>query len=376
MDAIGRLAGGIAHDFNNILTGIIGNISLALRRIEPDHNARGPLITAKDAGSRGANLVGQLLSFSKRRIVETKATRLDTVLNNVREMLGLLLETNIDFVANVEEHLHHVEANPAQMEQVLVNLVVNAKESLPTTGGRIGIDILNTRISEDEAGSTVRLPHGDYVELRVEDNGSGMSKDTRAKIFEPFFTTKTETGGTGLGLSTVWGIVQQHGGTVYVDSTPGQGTKIRVLLPRSQRADTSSTPASAFEPDLVGGSEHLLIVEDDPVIAELNSMVLDDAGYSVSQASNGIEALSIVEELLNKIDMVITDMQLPDMEGTALSARISEMVPHIRFLYTSGFTQTANASSLLKEGYNYLPKPYAAENLLGIVRSLLDSETK
>ena len=371
MEAIGQLAGGVAHDFNNLLTAINGYSSLALQRANPDDRMRGYLEEIKKAGERAANLTRQLLAFGRKQMLKPVPLNLNDVVAEMSKMLRPLIGEDICFNAIFDPELKQIRADPGQIEQVLVNLVVNSRDAMPQ-GGTLTIETANIRIDQEFASRHPDLAPGDYVVLTVSDNGCGMDEKTRARIFEPFFTTKEKGRGTGLGLSTVYGIVTQSGGTIRVYSEPGEGTVLKVFLPQFQ---SSGEPQPKVSVDTVvpRGSETILLVEDEDVVRGLARQILEQAGYNVLDARGGEEAIRLCHERRAPIDLLLTDVVMPETSGKEVAARLTRLRPLTRVLYMSGYTDDAIVHhGVLDSDVEFIQKPFTPIALARKVREVLD----
>jgi len=384
--AIGQLAGGIAHDFNNLLTTILGYCELLERRLPPEEPGRAYVDEICRAGERASSLTKQLLAFSRKQILKPRPLDLNEIVQGIDQLLRRLIGQHMTLEAHLDPTLGAVRADPVQVEQVLMNLVMNARDAMPG-GGRITIETGNTGVEQAPPGEgDANLPAGEYVTVSVSDTGVGMDEATLAQIFEPFFTTKEKGKGTGLGLSTVYGIVKQSGGAIVVSSALGKGTTFRVYLPRTEAA-----PAHvAGEPDVLGvgdaargatvddaelfGVETVLLVEDDDTLRGLTRSILADAGYKVVEASSGAEALEACEAHQGPIHVLVTDIAMPGMSGAALTRRVRAAHPDMKVIYTSGFTDEA-AHGALDPAIAFLQKPYTPGSLLETIRRVLDQPT-
>ncbi len=371
MEAVGRLAGGVAHDFNNLLTAIIGYSDILLNGLGESDPWRPDILEIKKAGERAATLTSQLLAFSRKQVLQPKVLDLNEVVTDMDKMLQRLIGEDIDLITLPDPALGRVKADPGGIEQIILNLAVNARDAMPE-GGKLTIETANVDLDESYARGHVTVQPGPYVMLAVSDNGMGMSPETQAHIFEPFFTTKEKGKGTGLGLSTIYGIVKQSGGNIWVYSELGGGTTFKIYLPRVEEALTpveTSTPEDASRQ----GSETILLVEDDEVIRKLVSVILHDHGYTVLVARNGSEALKISEQHLDPIHLMLTDVVMPQMTVRELTQRLAEMCPQTRVLYVSGYTDEAIVHhGVLDEGMYFMQKPFTAVALLRKVREVLD----
>jgi signal transduction histidine kinase/ActR/RegA family two-component response regulator len=370
MEAVGRLAGGVAHDFNNILTAIEGFGQFALTDL-----ADGPSGPREDieqvlaAAQRAGALTRQLLAFSRQQMLQPRVLDLNQVVRGLSAMLGRLIGTDIRLLTKTSPALGAVKADPGQMEQVLVNLVVNARDAMPN-GGTIVIETADVDFDESYAESHEGVSGGAYVMLAVTDSGSGMDAATRAQIFDPFFTTKGRDG-TGLGLSTVYGIVKQSGGNIEVYSEIGRGTSFKVYLPRCDERAERLTPTRVPAP-LPNGRATILLVDDDPHVSAAATRALERAGYVVFTASNGREALGALAGDARALDLLITDLVMPEMGGRELARRVAESRPDVRVLFTSGYTAEAvNQQAVLEMGDAFLGKPFSPDGLLRRVHQML-----
>ena len=371
METVGRLAGGIAHDFNNLLTVINGTADLALAGLNDRDPLRADLLQIKDAGDRAASLTRQLLAFSRKQILSPDIISLTSLVNGMQNMLTRLLGENVRLVVPPSGTAAMVRADRSQIEQVIMNLAVNARDAMPH-GGTLTIETSDVDVDEACADEHPSVEPGAWVMLAVSDTGVGMDEPTRAKIFEPFFTTKEAGQGTGLGLSTVYGIVNQSGGCIHVGSERGVGTTFRIYLPRSSEGVRAPQPVPPIAP--AGGTEQILIVEDERALQQLAARILKSAGYTVHTASTGDEAMALLERHAGAIQLVLTDLVLPGMSGRELAARIASAYPAIRILYTSGYTDDAVVrESLDGQSDHFVAKPYTKVELTRQVRRLLDS---
>jgi PAS domain S-box-containing protein len=373
MEAIGQLAGGVAHDFNNLLTAINGYSGLALQRIDDNHPLRGYLEEIKKAGDRAANLTRQLLAFGRKQILQPLPINLNDVVTDMNKMLQRLIGEDIVLTAKLDPALGKIKADPGQVEQVLVNLVVNARDAMPQ-GGNLTIETTTIDLDQEYAGRHVGVVPGRYVMLAVSDTGTGMSEDTRDRIFDPFFTTKEKGKGTGLGLSTVYGIVKQSGGNIWVYSELGHGTTFKVYLPELTAA-LQKTEAVAVESPMPGGSETILLVEDEDVVRGLARKILEHAGYQVLEASRGEEAVRLCLERAGPIDLLLTDVVMPETSGKEVADRMTKLFPGLRVLFMSGYTDEAIVHhGVLDSNVEFIQKPFTPAALVRKVRAVLDSD--
>jgi two-component system cell cycle sensor histidine kinase/response regulator CckA len=372
MDAVGRLAGGIAHDFNNLLTAIKGFTELLLLDFD-EGDPRHPFVTEiQGAANRAAALTRQLLAFSRKQVLQPRVLDLNASVTDIEKMLRRLLGEDIQLETRQGRDLGRVKADPSQVEQVLVNLAVNARDAMPS-GGTIVVRTENVDLTREQIPTHSNVGPGPYVLLAVSDNGSGMGPEVQARIFEPFFTTKEKGKGTGLGLSTVYGIVQQSGGFVQVESVLGEGTTFLVYLPRvHEEAETSVEKVADRRP--VTGSETVLLVEDEAAVRVLVRRVLDRNGYRVLEAGSGMDALQLLQSHSEPIHLLLTDVVMPGMSGRELADRLAPEYPEMHILYMSGYTDEAIVHhGVLDAGIALIEKPFTPEVLLRQVREILDS---
>ncbi len=368
MEAVGQLAGGVAHDFNNLLFAILASIDYALDAIEPGP-ARRDLLDARAAAERGSGLTKQLLALSRRQVLRAEPLSLNTVIVGLMRMLRRAIGPHVRFVFKPGGDLGTIRADKGQLEQILINLCLNARDAM-ADGGRLTIATGNRRLSED---NQLGLPAGRYVRLDVGDTGTGIAPEIMPRIFDPFFTTKREGRGTGLGLPTVYGIVVQHQGAIDVDTSP-EGTTFRVYFPvleyRPQRIATTSDQQ---DPETYRGSETVLVAEDNPQVRALTQRVLGQAGYRVLVASDGVEACELFEAFRDEIALVLLDVVMPRMGGRTAHARMRALAPHARFAFVSGYsTDVLDAEFLEAHDLRLMAKPYRRSQLLRFVREEID----
>jgi PAS domain S-box-containing protein len=372
MEAIGRLAGGIAHDFNNLLTAILGYSGLLLNNARQDDPQRNKLQEIQKAGERAALLTQQLLAFSRKQVLAPQVLDLNELVHDTESMLRRIIGEDIAMATIFDPALCHIRADRNQVEQVILNLVVNARDAM-SQGGQLVIETENVEVEEAYAHSHPELPQGNYAMLVVSDSGIGMDRQTQAHIFEPFFTTKEEGRGTGLGLSTVYGIVKQNGGQIFVDSEPGHGSTFRVYFPRCLAPREAVAPAKVSDLKLAG-SEVVLLVEDETSVRDLIHRVLASYGYTVLEAASGEEGLNLAERYSGVIDLVLTDIVLPKMSGREMADRLKASRESIRVLYVSGYTEeTISHNEKLDDGIAFLAKPFSSQVLLRKVREVLSA---
>jgi signal transduction histidine kinase/ActR/RegA family two-component response regulator len=370
MEAVGQLAGGVAHDFNNLLTVIITYCELLMSSRTEDEELTHDLREVLGAAERAARLTRQLLAFSRRQLLQPRVVDLSQLTQNLEHMLQRLLPENIELITKLSPSVGCVSADSGQVEQVILNLVVNARDAMPL-GGHIEIETKDVVLDEGSPSLPAGSGGGRFVMLAVTDTGTGMSADVRAKMFDPFFTTKPAGKGTGLGLSTVYGIVQQSGGSIVASSEPGRGTSLRIYFPRvadaapAQAVQAPAAPASS-------GSETILLVEDDARVRDAAQRVLRRVGYSVITAQNGSEALAVAAGHEGVIDLMITDLVMPVMGGRELAREITPVRPEMKVLFMSGYTEEAvGRTSLLESAAAFLSKPFTPEVLAAKVREVL-----
>jgi PAS domain S-box-containing protein len=370
MEAVGRLAGGVAHDFNNLLGIISGHGALLRRALDPLHPAQRRVEQILDAATRAAGLTRQLLAFSRKQLLEPKVLNLNEVVAQAEKMLVRLIGEDVQVVTRLADGLGRLRADPTQMDQIILNLVVNARDAMPR-GGHVILETANVVLDEAYVRAHAALPPGPYVMLAVSDTGQGMDAETQAHIFEPFFTTKEEGKGTGLGLATVFGIVKQSGGHINVYSEPGLGSTFRIYFPRVDEQPAQPQPSSA--PRSFAGTESILLVEDAEPLRSLIREILESAGYRVIEAADPQEALKVAESHAGPIRLLLTDVVMPRGSGPELSVRLGALRGEMRTLYMSGYTDEAlGQRGVLAEGTRLLQKPFSAEVLLKNVRERID----
>ncbi|MGH7207797.1 MAG: ATP-binding protein, partial [Nitrospiraceae bacterium] len=375
IEAIGRLAGGVAHDFNNLMTVVTGYSELILTRLGPDDPLRKEIEEIKKAGDRAATLTGQLLAFSRKQVLAPKVLDLNSVVANINGMLRRLLAEDIELHTVVAPVLGRVKADPGQLEQVIMNLVVNARDAMPG-GGRLTIETKNVELDKVYARSHVSVKPGAYVMLAITDGGSGMDATTQARIFEPFFTTKEPGKGTGLGLSTVYGVVKQSGGYIWVYSELGRGTTFKIYLPRVED-DLEARDAGPAPAETLQGSETILLAEDEDMVRTLARRILTSHGYTVLEARDGTECLRICEAHKGTIHLLMTDVVMPGLSGREVAKRVAPLRPDMKVLYLSGYADSAVVHhGLLDAGSAFLQKPFSSGTLAHKVREVLDASLK
>jgi signal transduction histidine kinase/ActR/RegA family two-component response regulator len=369
MEAIGRLAGGVAHDFNNLLTAITGYCDLLLEEIGEREQMRADAEEILRAAERAATLTRQLLAFSRRQVLLPKVFDLNQLVSDVERLLLRLIGEHIEFVTVLESELPHVRLDPGQLEQLVINLAVNARDAMPR-GGRLSITTENLEIPSGGDPAHSGIAPASYVTLSVSDTGVGMDAATRSKIFEPFFSTKESGKGTGLGLATVYGIIQQSGGEIRVESELGTGSTFTIYLPKVDEALPDSEPTLVHES--LRGDETILLVEDSKTVRNLVLRYLEKHGYTVIDAESGIEALRIAAAHPGRIDLLITDVVLPKIDGHEFAMRLVEARPETEVIYMSGFSDDALARHEVDVGdLTMIQKPFTQRQLLSEVRRVL-----
>ncbi len=370
MEALGRLAGGIAHDFNNLLTVIMGYGDVLLLSLPKGTEAHDLVVQIHKAGEQAATLTRQLLSFSRRQAVAPRVLDLNAIIHDMQRILTRTLGEDIDLATALAPDTWPVRADPGQLEQVLMNLVVNARDAMPQ-GGQLTIATRNVKLDQAYAEAHAGVKAGRYVHWEISDTGHGIPEAIRHRIFEPFFTTKEPGQGTGLGLATVFGIVQQAGGHIELYSEPGTGTTFKIYLPKAEETPTAA-PLSAIRP-APHGSETVLLVEDDEAVRVLGLRVLHNCGYTVLEASNGEAALRLAQQHVGPIHLLVTDVVMPGIGGRSLAERLSETHPEMKVLFLSGFSDDAVVRHGLLEGeVNFLQKPFSPVILAHRIREVLD----
>jgi signal transduction histidine kinase/CheY-like chemotaxis protein len=369
MEAIGRLAGGVAHDFNNLLAVISGYSDLLLESLDSSDPNRAKLERIKQAASSAASLTHQLLMFSRQQIIQPVILNINQIVSNTEKMLRRLIKENIEFSVVLEPNLDRVNADPGQIEQVILNLVVNARDALPN-GGKLRIATSNVRIDNDPSHSGAGVRRGDFVLLEVTDTGTGMDQETQAHIFEPFFTTKSVGKGTGLGLATVYGVLKQNNGHIEVQTSWGSGSSFKVYLPAVKHAEASQesgkdTASPAFS------KETVLVVEDAGPLRDLICEGLSRFGCTILSARNAHEALKIVRERKAVIDLLLTDVVMPGMDGAALAKQVRSLRPETKILYMTGYSGAFIRADMLNPGVSLIRKPFTPADLGRKIRKML-----
>jgi two-component system, cell cycle sensor histidine kinase and response regulator CckA len=371
MESVGRLAGGVAHDFNNILTAIISYSDLVSEDLGPGHPSHGDVAEIRKAGDRAAALTRQLLALSRQQVLEPRVLDLNELVLNLEKMLHRLLGEDVHLITKLETSLGAVKADPGQLEQVIMNLAVNARDAMPN-GGDLVLETANADLDSIYAATHTSVVPGHYVLLAVTDTGTGMDEVTKAHLFEPFFTTKERGKGTGLGLSTVYGIVKQSGGYIWVYSEPGQGATFKIYLPRVDEAAEALVPTEASGTER-RGTETILVADDNELVRQATQQILTRTGYQVMEAANGAAALQLAADHPGVIHLLITDIVMPEISGRTLAERLQATRPSVHVLYMSGYTNDAVLRrAIVESGAPYLQKPFSVEQLLRKVRDVLD----
>jgi signal transduction histidine kinase/ActR/RegA family two-component response regulator len=376
METVGQLAGGIAHDFNNILTAIVGFGTLIAEQVAHDESASRNAIEILAAANRASALTRQLLAFGRRQVLHPSRVDVNALVNGLATMLRQIIGANIDLQLVCAPGLSPVRADVAQLESAIANLVINARDAMPN-GGRLTIEMTDVVLDDDYCASHVGVRPGPYVRLSVSDSGMGMSHELQTRIFEPFFTTKEAGKGSGLGLATVYGIVKQSGGNIWVYSEPGMGATFKVYLPVdvSDRPSAIEPPERAKRGQWSKGTETVLLVEDAPMIRRLARQIMTRAGYTVIEAGDAEQALALVAKHPEAIELLLTDLIMPGQSGVELAEQLTVQRTGIRILFMSGYTDDAIVrNGLLAEGAPFLQKPFTPEQLLRKLRDVLDGQ--
>jgi len=366
------MAGGVAHDFNNLLTVIRGHSDLLLDRLQPDEPLYRSCQQIRKTSDRAASLTRQMLAFSRMQVLQPKVLDLNELIADMGKLLRRLVREDIEFSLRLGDSLGRIKADPSQLEQVLLNLTVNASDAMPL-GGKLTIETQNLIVDQKNMHLHSSVERGDYVLITVSDTGHGMDSATKARIFEPFFTTKEPGKGTGLGLATVYGIVKQSGGCIHVDSAPGSGSRFKVYLPQTFEQFIAAPELPEVRETIVG-RKTVLVVEDEREVRELACEFLKAAGYSVLTAEDGVEALEIAQRFGKSVNVVLTDIVMPKMRGPALAKRLKTLLPHVKIVYMTGYLeQSAPDDDFLQDAF-FLQKPFSRESVVGQVgESLKDA---
>ena len=372
MEGIGRLAGGIAHDFNNLLTTIMGYTEIILMQVDQESPLRSGMEEIKKASNRAADLTRQLLAFSRKQIIQPVVLNINHEVAEMDRMLRRMIGEDIDLVTILEPELWKVKFDPGQLDQVVMNLAVNAKDAMPE-GGKLTIETANMDLDETYTRRHgVEMKTGHFVMIAVSDTGMGMDEETQSHIFEPFYTTKEKGKGTGLGLSTIYGIVKQHGGFIWVYSEPGRGTTFKIYLPKVE-AEEAFAGEKQIQPQNLEGSETILLAEDDDSARKLVRSILQDYGYRILEAQDGEEAVRLFEQHEGPIHLLLTDVVMPGMNGRELAGRLQPLKPEMKVLFMSGYTDNAIVQhGVLEPGMSFIQKPFTPKDLASEVRKVLD----
>ena len=375
LESIGRLAGGMAHDFNNMLSVILGHTEMAMGRVGPGDPLHADLEEIHKAAQRSAGLTRQLLAFARKQIIEPKVHNLNDTIDDMLKMLQRLIGENIDLTWLPGRDLWPVKMDPVQIDQILANICINARDAIADVG-KVTIETGNATFDKLYCSSHAGYIPGDYVLLAVSDNGCGMGAETLSHLFEPFFSTKQTDNGTGLGLATVYGVVKQNNGFINVYSEPGQGTTFKIYLKRYLgEAEPRPEPAAAPETVTARGSETILLVEDESAILEMTTLMLETAGYAVMAANTPDEAIRLAKEHAGSIHLLLSDVVMPEMNGRDMAKHILTLYPDMKCLFMSGYTANVIAHhGVLDEGVNFIPKPISKQALLSRVRQVIDEK--
>jgi two-component system, cell cycle sensor histidine kinase and response regulator CckA len=372
MEAVGRLAGGIAHDFNNLLTGISGYADLLISGLDPSNIMLSDLKEIQKASQSAIDLARQLLVFSRKQLIEPRVINLNDLLSRFYRMLVRSIGEDIALKMSPQHPLGSVKVDPGQFEQILINLAINARDAMPN-GGELFISTSNVDLDEEYCATHVEIQPGSYVMLEVRDTGYGMSGEVKTHLFEPFFTTKPKGRGTGLGLATIYGAVKQANGSIEVDSEEGEGAIFRIYLPRLAAPAEPLERESPFALGMPGGEETILLVEDERIVRELAIKILKRLGYNVLSATDGAQAIDVAKEYKDHINLLMTDVVMPGMNGRQLADHLIGLHPEMKILYTSGYTDAAiSHHGMIEEDLNFIAKPYSLHDLAIKIRSLLD----
>ena len=371
MEAVSRLSGGVAHDFNNLLTVILGCAQISQRLLPKNHEVQENLAGILEASERAAELTRQLLAFARRQLVEPKVLSVDERVRAAQKMLSRLLREDIQLGTELSARDWCVLIDPGQLDQVLVNFAVNARDAMPR-GGPLTIRTSQVSLEQRKASALFSLPPGDYVLLEIADQGTGMDSETRRRVFEPFFTTKGEAKGTGLGLATCYGIVLQARGGIFFETELGQGTRFQIYLPRSELAAEATSAADGQVTSRPGRGQRVLVVEDEAKVRQVTVRVLEQAGFQVLEAGSVAQAVEVTRSAAGQIDLLVTDLVLPDGSGADVSARVAELRAEIRVLYVSGYTDDAALRRGISESeIEFLGKPFTPARLIARVSEVL-----
>ena len=372
MEAVGVLAGGVAHDFNNLLTAIHGYTELAIAEVDEDSTLHNKLLQVQRAAERAATLTRQLLLFSRKQDIEKKPVNINTTIDDMLKMLFRMIGEDIAVETKFGEDIYNIEAEIGNIEQVIMNIVVNARDAMPE-GGRLTISTENATLSEKDCRTMHNARPGEYIRVSISDTGTGMDEETLQHIFDPFYTTKGEGKGTGLGLSIVYGIVKQHEGWINVYSEPGTGTTFKIYLPAGESGKEQRQEETLRLADFRGDGQHILVVEDDDNMREWSAIALSENGYVVLEARDAEEALQVFGKNKDKISVVLSDVVMPGMSGFQLAEKLIAQKPEIKFMLSSGYTgERAQPEKIRDKGFRFLQKPYTMIQLLSVVKEALE----
>jgi len=372
MEAIGILAGGVAHDFNNLLNVINGYSELLLEDLAVDNPIRADIEQIHQAGQQATTLTSQLQAFSWKQIVQSRDLDLNSIISQISKMLRRLIRENVEFVSIQEPDLKLIHADPDQIQQIVMNLAIHARETMQT-GGKLTVETANVEFDEEYVQKHPELQTGKYVMLAISDNGTGMDQETQSHLFEPFYTTKKRSQATGMGLVTVYEIVKQSKGFIQVYSEPGKGTTFKIYFPQLESGSVKPETAIRIEAD-AACSETILVAEDETALRTLSCRILKNRGYSILEATNGEDALRIARENSGEIHMVLTDVVMPGLNGPELVAILEKELPGVKSLFVSRYTDNTIAHhDILESNISFLQKPFTAEDLIKKVRNVLDS---
>jgi len=374
MESVGRLAGGVAHDFNNMLTVILGHAQLGLMHLEPNHPVSADLLEISHTAQRSADLTRQLLTFARKQTVAPKVIDLNETVTGMLKMLQRMIGEDINLRWQPAAALWPVKIDPSQVDQILANLCVNARDAIEGVG-RITIETDNSSIDAEYCAANPEATPGEYLRLTVSDDGSGMDKETITHIFEPFYTTKELGKGTGLGLATVYGAVKQNNGFINIYSEPGQGTAFSIYLPRDVGDKSGQRKKKGVAAAVPRGQETILLVEDEPGILNIASLMLEKQGYTVLRSETPGEAIRLAREHVGEIQLLMTDVVMPEMNGRDLAKNVQSLYPQIKRLFMSGYTADVIAHhGVLDEGVHFIQKPFSLPVMAAVVREVLDGK--
>jgi len=367
MEAIGTLAGGIAHDFNNILATIMGYSSFLKSKATNYEELYDGLDTIEKASVRASELTSQLMAYTRKSVREVKTLNINSITWEVHDLISKTFDKSIEIVLETKPGLPGIEGDESQIYQILMNITVNAQHAMPD-GGVLKIETSKKKIEKSIENTYFKISPGEYVSIRVSDTGIGMDKETFARIFEPYFTTRGDCGGSGLGMSVVFGIVKSHNGCIHIDSNPGHGTVVTLYFPVSEKSEIASRPSSD---EVRGGTEKILVIDDEKTILEMTSTILGESGYTISTANSGREGIELYREM--KPELVILDFKMPDMDGRRVLEELICIDPGVRVLIATGFVDLNDRKSLMEMGaIGFIRKPYKTGEIINKVREVLE----